>query len=162
MCHPFHHFIKEICILVCWAILWSFSWAKYFLCLEGEWCWHLLWTAILLVHTASSTFYQHSLIFFDFVFYHQIETALSTDIFCFCDHQPFKALCSHHRMNRIFQLSCTFWQGLFSLDIFRNIFICSLSIFPVIFVTWQSIVFHSHYISTVLTFKSNNSWFWKE
>ena len=30
MCHPFHHFIKEICILVCWAILWSFSWAKYF------------------------------------------------------------------------------------------------------------------------------------
>ena len=30
MCHPFHHFIKEICILVCWAVLWSFSWAKYF------------------------------------------------------------------------------------------------------------------------------------
>jgi len=30
MCHPFHHFIKEICILVYWAILWSFSWAKYF------------------------------------------------------------------------------------------------------------------------------------
>ena len=71
---------------------------QVFLCLEGERCWHPLWTAILLVHTASSTFYQHSLIIFDFLFYHQIETALSTDNFCFCDHQPFMVIlkCAHN------------------------------------------------------------------
>ena len=89
MCHPFHHFIKEICILVCWAILWSFSWAKYFFVCR--------------------------------------DNGVGTH----CDSE----MCSHQRMNRIFQSTCTFWQGLFSLHIFRNILICNLSIFPVIFVT---------------------------
>ena len=47
--------------------------------------------------TASRTLCQHSLNIFDFLFYHQIETALSTDNFCFCDHQPFTAIliCAH-------------------------------------------------------------------
>ena len=72
-------------------------------------------------------------------------------------------MCSHHRMNSIFQWSCTFWQGLFSLDIFLETFFHSnLSICLAIFVMWQSIVFHSHCISAVLTFKSYTSWFWKE
>ena len=96
---------------------------QIFLCLEGEWCWHPLWTAILLVHTASSTFYRHSLNVFDFLFYHQIETALSTDNFCFLWSSTIHGdseMCSQHRMERIFQWSCTFWKGLFSFFIFQK------------------------------------------
>ena len=156
MSHPFHHFIKEICMLVCWAILWSFSWAKYFLCLEGEWCWHLLWTAILLVHTASSTFYQHSLNIFWFLFYHQIETALSTDNFCFCDHQPFTVILKCDRTTEwtAFPVELHLLARIIFLRYFLETFI--------IFVTWQSIVFHLHCISAVLTFKSYTLWFRKE
>ena len=154
MCHPFHHFIKKIGMLGHSVELFL---GKYFFVLAGEWCWHPLWTAILLVHTASSTFYQHSLNVFDFLSYHQIETALSTDNFCFCDHQPFTVIlkCARTTEWTTFPVKLYLLTRIIFLRYFLETFIISnLSIFPVIFVTWQSVVFHSHCISAVLTFKS--------
>ena len=137
MCHPFHHFIKEIGMLGHSVELFL---GKYFFVLAGEWCWHPLWTAILLVHTALSPLYQHSLNVFDFS-PDRNQSRWFWNVLAPRNEQHFPV--ELHILARIIFLR-------YFLETFLH---CNLSIFLGIF-TWQSIVFHSHCISAVLTFKS--------
>ena len=101
---------------------------------------------------AWSNFCRYSFNVFNFLSDHQIGNLIVCRLFLFLpsSNHAVSYMCSHHRMNSIFQWSCTFWQVLFFLYIFRKLLHSNLSIFQVIFVTWQSIVFHLYCISAVV------------
>ena len=161
MCHPFHHFIKEIGMLGHSVELFL---GKYFFVLAGEWCWHPLWTAILLVHTALSPFYQHSLNVFDFYSTTRKKPHCLQIIFVFAIINQSRWFWNvlAPRNEQHFPVELHILARIIFLRYFLESFLhCNLSIFLGIFM-WQSIVCHSHCISAVLTFKSYTLWFWKE